>query len=256
MSEVRVIPVRFPLLKETTLREIAEIIAPRVLDGDVVAVSSTIVSRAEGRVRKLDSYTPSREAVEIAEKLGEEARFVQAVLEESEEILISHPFLLVKAKFGNVCVNAGVDRSNVEDGFVLLPPENPDLSARKLRDAIKEISGCEVGVILTDTNGRCFRKGVTGFAIGCSGVNPLKNWIGKRDLFGKRLTKTSECVADEIAAFATLLRGEVDYSVPAVVFRGVKNLLDGGEGEFRSVYRSDEEDVIRRIIKEWQSLQE
>jgi len=192
------------MLKKTTLKEIAEIIAPCVSEGDVVA----------------------------------------------------YPFLLVRAKFGNVCVNAGIDRSNVEEGYILLPPENPDLSARRLRSAIKEISGCDVGVVLTDTNGRCFRKGVTGFAVGCSGLKPLKNWVGKKDLFGRPLRKTSECVADEIAAFANLLMGEGDYSVPAVVFRGLEKLLETGECEFRTVYRGDDEDVIRRIIKEWQSLRE
>ncbi|RUM33087.1 MAG: coenzyme F420-0:L-glutamate ligase [Archaeoglobus sp.] len=251
-----VVPVKFPLLRKTTLREIAEILSPYVSKGDVVVVSSSIISRAEGRISKLDEYTPSDDAVRLAKKLGEDERFIQAVIEESEEILIDYPFLLTKAKFGNICVNAGIDRSNVERGYILLPPENPDKSADTLRKLIKNVSGVEVGVIITDTNGRCFRKGVTGFAIGCSGIKPLKNWVGRSDLFGNVLTKTSECVADEIAAFANLLMGEGNYSIPAVIFKGLRDTVEFGEGKLSDVYRSREEDIIRRIIREWSLLQE
>ncbi len=246
---VEVLPVRFPRLEKTTMEEIAGIIKPHVRSGDIVAVCSTLISRAEGRIRAINSYRPTEKAVKIAEKLGEDARFVQAVLEESEEILIDYPFLLVKAKFGNICVNAGIDRSNVEEGFLLLPPENPDRSAEKLRKLIG------AGVIVTDTNGRCFRRGVTGFAIGCSGVTVMRDWTGRKDVFGRELTKTVECVVDEIAAFANLLMGEGGDRIPAVVFRGLN--FSTGEGNCKEVYRSEGEDVIRRIIREWRlSLRE
>ncbi len=245
--KVTVRPVKFPLLRETSLEEIASILRPHVKSGDVIAVCSSIVSRAEGRIRKLDEYTPSEEAVRIAEGLGEDPRFVQAVLEESDEVLIERPFLLVKARFGNVCVNAGIDRSNVENGFILLPPENPDRSAEELAKML----GVDVAVIITDSNGRCFRKGVTGFAIGCYGIKPLRDWCGKRDLFGRQLEKTQECVVDEIAAFANLLMGEGEDAIPAVVFRGLDELLELSGSGVCGVYRSEEEDVIRRIILEW-----
>ncbi len=228
--------------------DIGEIISKlfKFENGDVLAICSTIVSKAEGRVRRLEDYRPTKEALKIAEKIGKDPRFVQAVLEESEEVLIDYPFLLVKAKFGNVCVNAGIDQSNVEKGLLLLPPINPDESAEKIRKRIAELTGRNVGVIITDTNGRCFRKGVVGFAIGSSGVEVLRDWRGKRDLYGNVLEVTVECVVDELAAFANLLMGEGDSATPAVVFRG----LDvSGEGSVKEVYRSEEEDVISKKIK-------
>jgi coenzyme F420-0:L-glutamate ligase/coenzyme F420-1:gamma-L-glutamate ligase len=235
-----------PLIKPGD--DLAEMISDRFSfeDGDILTVCSTVISKAEGRLKRLDDYKVTSEAIEIADKLGLDSRFVQAVLEESEEVLIKHPFLLVKAKFGNVCVNAGIDTSNVESGFILLPPQNPDESARKLRERLKELSGKDVAVIITDTNGRCFRRGVTGFAIGVAGISPLKDWVGMRDLFGKKLEVTVECIADEIAAFANLIMGEGGDGIPAVVFRGLKV---SGNGSMKDVYRAEEEDVIRRCLK-------
>ncbi len=134
----------------------------------------------------------------------------------------------------------------MEKGYVLLPPKDPDGSAKKIRDRIREITGKDVGVIITDTNGRCFRRGVVGFAIGVSGVQSMKDWIGKEDLYGNELEVTVECVADEIAAFANLLMGEGGDGIPAVVFRGLSVL---GEGSASEIYRDEEEDVIRRCLK-------
>ncbi len=245
--KVEAFPVRgLPLIKEGD--DIAELIADRVelRDGDVVVICSTIVSKAEGRVKRLEEFRPSKKAVEIAEKIGKQPEFVQAVLDESEEILLDFPFLLVKAKFGNVCVNAGIDASNVEEGKIILPPVNPDDSARRLKERLKELTGKNVGVIITDTNGRCFRKGVVGFAIGIAGVMAMKDWIGQKDLYGRELEVTVECVADEIAAFANLLMGEGGDGIPAVVVRG---LNVSGEGSMVEVYRGEEEDVIRRCLK-------
>lgn len=245
--KVEVIPVKgLPLIKEGD--DIAKLLAEKfeLVDGDVVVICSTIVSKAEGRVKLLKEYKPSERAREIADKVGKPPEFVQAVLEESEEVLIDSPFLLVKAKFGNVCVNAGIDASNVEEGRVVLPPENPDESARRLRERLRELTGKDVGVIITDTNGRCFRKGVVGFAIGLAGVKAMKDWIGERDLYGRELEVTVECIADEIAAFANLLMGEGGDGIPAVVVRG----LDvAGEGSMDEIYRPEEEDVIRRCLK-------
>ena len=243
---MKIVPLKLPLIKEGD--DIAKMIVERfdVEDGDVVAICSTVVSKAEGRVARLEDYNPTDRAIEIAKKIGEDARFVQAVLDESDEILIDNPFLLVKAKFGNICVNAGIDRSNVEKGLIILPPKDPDESARRIRERIKELTGKNVGVIITDSNGRCFRKGVVGVAIGASGVRIFRDWIGKRDLYGNPLTKTVECVADEIAGFANLIMGEGDWGVPVVIFRG---LNVGGDGKAVEIYRSEEEDVIRRRLK-------
>ncbi|ADB57474.1 coenzyme F420-0:L-glutamate ligase [Archaeoglobus profundus] len=243
---MEIVGLKLPLIKEGD--DIAKLIVERfdVEDGDVIAICSTVVSKAEGRIARLDEYKPSAKAIEIANRIGEDARFVQAVLDESDEILIDYPFLLVKAKFGNICVNAGIDRSNVESGVILLPPKDPDESARRIRERIRELTGKDVGIIITDTNGRCFRKGVVGVAIGASGVQVLRDWIGKVDLYGNPLSKTVECVADEIAGFANLIMGEGDWGIPVVIFRGL-NLR--GEGCARDIYRSEREDVIRMHLK-------
>lgn len=235
-----------PLIKQGD--NIASIIASSSVleDNDIVVLCSTIVSKSEGRLRDLDKYEVNDKAKELSEKFECEPKFIQAVLEESEEILIEFPIMLVKAKFGNICINAGVDKSNVEKGRVILPPEDPDRSARSLRAKLKEITGKEVGVIITDTNGRCFRKGVTGLAVGSSGVTIFRNFVGKKDLFGNPLEKTIECVVDEIAAFANLLMGEGDEGTPVVILRGLDFM---GEGSAKEIYRSEEEDIIRKYLK-------
>ncbi len=245
---IRVFPVKnVPEIKEGD--DLAEIFANLFSfeDKDILAVCSTIISKAEGRFLKLGDIKASQDAVKIAEKLKKDARFIQAVIDESEEILINYPILLTKAKFGNICVNAGVDNSNVRKGYILLPPKNPDFSAKKLRERLKEITGKDVGVVITDTNGRCFRKGVVGFSIGLSGIKALRDWRGREDLYGNKLEITVECVADEIAAFANLIMGEANDGIPAVVFRGLDLV---GEGNMNEIYRRESEDIIRGIIKE------
>ncbi len=219
-------------------------------NGDVIAVCSTVVSKAEGRIVKVDEITPSNEAIRISRILQKDPRIIQAVLDESNEIILEKPFLLVRAKFGNICINAGIDTSNIEPGYILLPPENPDKSAEEIRKGVENITGKKVGVVITDTNGRCFRKGVVGFAIGVSGIQVMKDWRKMKDLYGKELEITVECIADEIAGFANLIMGEGDYGIPAVVFRGLEV---GGEGSMNEIYRNESEDVIRGIIKEWKS---
>ncbi len=245
-KEIKISGIELPLIPiNSGIKALADLLEPHVGDGDVVAVCSTIISKAEGRVRRLENYVPTGKAMEIAKKTGEDPRFVQAVLEESEEILIDHPFLLVKARFGNVCVNAGIDRSNIEPGFILLPPSNPDESAERLRKELEKARK-RVAVIITDTNGRCFRRGVTGFAIGISGMSPMKDWRGRKDLYGNELTKTEECIADEIAAFANLVMGEGDDGIPVVIFRGLET---HGKGDMSLIYRREEEDVIRKVLR-------
>jgi len=245
-EKLEIIPVKgLPLVKEGD--NIAKLIAERVevKDGDVIAICSTIVSKSEGRVRNLSDYKCSPLAIELSKKISKPPEFVQAVIEESEEILIKEPFLLVKAKYGNICINAGIDTSNVEDGKIILPPVDPDRSAERIRKEFEKL-GKKVGVIITDTNGRCFRKGVVGVAMGISGVSAMRDWRGKTDLYGKKLEVTVECIADEIAAFANLLMGEAGDGIPAVIFRGLKVL---GEGSAKEIYRREEEDVIRRCLK-------
>jgi coenzyme F420-0:L-glutamate ligase / coenzyme F420-1:gamma-L-glutamate ligase len=218
---------------------------PDLCDGDIVVIASTIISKAEGLIRRLESITPSERAVRIAAGLHEDPRFIEAVLGQSVEILIEKPFLLVESKFGQVCVNAGLDRSNVEEGFVLLLPDDPSQSAQQIRARIFERYGKNVAVIITDTCGRSFREGQTGVGIGFAGIASMKDWRGTRDLVGKVLEITNEGVGDEIAGLANLMMGEGAGGVPIVIIRGITY-----EDRACQVFRSKETDVIRQAIND------
>lgn len=212
-----------------------------IRDGDVVCIASTVVSKSEGRARKLEEYTPSARAEEIAERLDKDPGFVQAVLEESEEFLLDRPFLLVATKFGHIGVNAGIDRSNVSDGRILLLPEDPKASADRIRRGLKK----DCAVIVTDTCGRPFRCGVAGVAIGWSGIAAIRDWRGKSDLEGRVLEITLEAIVDEIAGMANLLMGEGGDGTPVVVVRGLELPRSGGR-----IFRPRELDVIRDRLQE------
>lgn len=245
-EKVEVIPVLgLPIIRHGD--NLAKLITEKVevQNGDIVVVCSTVVSKSEGRVRNLSDYKPSTLAIELSKKVAKPPEFIQAVIEESDEILIKEPFLLVKAKYGNICVNAGIDASNIEKGKILLPPIDPNKSAEKIRMEFEKL-GKRVGVIVTDTNGRCFRKGVVGVAMGVSGVCVMRDWRGEEDLYGNVLEVTVECIADEIAAFANLIMGEAGDGIPAVIIRGLDLL---GNGNAREIIRSEEEDIIRRCLK-------
>jgi coenzyme F420-0:L-glutamate ligase/coenzyme F420-1:gamma-L-glutamate ligase len=214
-------------------------------EGDIVVIASTVVSKAEGLTRLLDSFDPSDRAQRIAAGLNEDPRFIEAVLGQSAEILIEKPFLLVESKFGQVCVNAGLDRSNVEEGFVLLLPDDPSKSAQQIRARISERYGKNVAVVITDTCGRSFREGQTGVGIGFAGISPMKDWRGMKDLEGKTLEITNEGVGDEIAGLANLMMGEGAGGTPIVIVRGITY-----GNRACQVFRSKETDVIRKAIKD------
>ena len=210
-------------------------------DGDVLCLASTIVAKSEDRFRDLKSYHPTDRATAIAGNVGKDPRFVQAVLDESKEVLLDQPFLLVVTRFGHVGVNAGIDQSNVGEGRILLLPEDPGRSA----ETIRSLLGKDCAVIITDTCGRPFRTGVAGVAIGWAGIAALRDWRGERDMHGKALEITLEAIVDEIAAAANLLMGEAGDGTPAVVFRGLKYPRGGGD----SVFMAKDKDVIRPKLK-------
>jgi coenzyme F420-0:L-glutamate ligase / coenzyme F420-1:gamma-L-glutamate ligase len=209
-------------------------------DGDVLCIASTIIAKSEGRFRDLESYEPGARAATIARGIGKDPRFVQAVLDESVEVLLDRPFLLVVTRFGHTGVNAGIDQSNVGDERILLLPENPSKSAERLRASL----GKDCAVIITDTCGRPFRTGVAGLAVGWSGIAALRDWRGECDMHGKVLEITLEAIVDEIAATANLLMGEGGDGTPAVVFRGLKYPRSGGD-----LFMAEDKDVIRRRLK-------
>jgi coenzyme F420-0:L-glutamate ligase/coenzyme F420-1:gamma-L-glutamate ligase len=208
-------------------------------DDDVLCIASTVVAKSERRFRELKDYEPSDRAKEIAHSLGKDPSFVQAVLDESEQVLIDNPFLLVATKFGHIGINAGIDQSNVGEDRILLLPVNPTISADKIRKRLSK----QCAVIITDTCGRPFRCGVAGIAIGWSGIGALRDWRGKKDLHGKTLEITLEAIVDEIAGMANLLMGEAGDGTPVAVFRGL-DYPKSGEGLFMPKYQ----DVIRRHL--------
>lgn len=217
---------------------------------DVVCVASTVVSKAEGRAAELAEFPAGPRAREIASRLesitGDEKdpRFAQAVLEESTEIIMEAPFLLTETRFGHVGVNAGIDRSNVPEGDLLLLPERPSESAERLRAELPADQ-----VVVTDTCGRPFRHGQRGVALGWSGIAPGRDWRGESDREGRELGVTVENAVDELAAAANLLLGEGADGTPVVVVRGFEW---GDHEESHSHFRDVEGDLIRQAVREWE----
>lgn len=242
-----------PLIKKGD--DIPRILTERIelSERDIVVISSTVVSKSEGRVISLKNVFPSEKSKLIAKRNGNEPGFVQAVLDESREILLESPFLLVRMKNGSICVNAGIDHSNVEGSDnILLLPEDPDKSALELKKSLFNYTGKNVSVIITDTNGRAFRIGQTGAAIGCAGIRPTRDWRGTKDLFGRVLEVKNEAVVDEIACFANILMGEGNGGMPMVIIRGL-DLYDESNG-IKELYRPENEDVIRKALLKYRSI--
>lgn len=217
-------------------------------DGDVIVIASTIIGKAEGAVFSLDDVIPGEHALQIACSNGKDPRFVQAVLDRSVEFLLESPMMLVQTSNGHVCINAGIDDSNVDDGLLVDLPSDPDASARNIGIGIERICGSQVSVIITDTNGRAFKIGQTGVAIGVYRIHPIKNWRGRPDLFGNILEITEEAVADEIASAANLLMGEGDGGYPVVVVRG-SDLYTDDDVAIGEMYRTDDEDMIKKGLR-------
>ncbi|WP_394335321.1 coenzyme F420-0:L-glutamate ligase [Methanolobus psychrotolerans] len=236
-----------PLIKKGD--NIASIICERtsIQNNDVIVIASTIVAKAEGRMFRLEDITAGEEAKKIAGKHGLDARFVQAVLNRSREILVDHPIFLVETDNGHVCIKAGIDESNVDKGYMVDLPADPDQSAKIIGVGIENQTGKKISVIVTDTNGRAFKIGQTGIAIGVYRIHPIKNWKGQKDLFGNTLAITEEAIADEIAGAANLLMGEGDGGYPVVILRGLE--LRSDDGSIKEMYRSDREDVIKKGLR-------
>lgn len=216
--------------------------------GDIVVVAQKVVSKAEGRYVDLASVTPGAEALLWAGRTGKDARLVEVVLGESEEVVRHREGLLVMAhRRGWVVANAAVDQSNIEheDGHerVLLLPADPDRSAAELRTRLESGYGVTVGVIINDSFGRAWRMGVAGTALGAAGVPALRSLIGRRDLFGRPLRVTEQAFGDEVAAAASLLMGQADEGVPAVVVRGLR--WDGPARPAAALVRPKAEDLFR-----------
>ena len=191
-------------------------------DGDVVVLSHVIVSRAEGRIVDLGTVEPSPVAERFAAFTGKDPRLVETILRDSRAVRRMAPGVLITETWqGFVCANAGVDKSNVPgEEVVALLPEDPDESARRFRESVRELTSVEVAVIICDTHGRGHRDGEVNVAVGASGIEVIRDRRGEHDLFGYELKVKRTAVADELAAAAELVIGQADEGVPAAIIRG------------------------------------
>ena len=219
-------------------------------NNDILVIAQKIVSKSEGRIVNLATVTPSEKAIELAQKTEKDARVVQLMLQESNEIVRTRiGAIIVEHKLGFVCANAGIDHSNVAgDGseseeYVLLLPEDPDASAKALRDQIKQKTDINVGVMIIDSHGRAWRNGTVGVCIGLSGIPAMIDERGWKDLFGFTLKITIVGVADELAAAASLMMGQASEGIPAVHVRGFPYPL--GEGSLKELIRPKQQDMFR-----------
>ncbi|HVH51826.1 MAG TPA: coenzyme F420-0:L-glutamate ligase [Gaiellaceae bacterium] len=231
MSGYSVFPVAgIPELEEGD--DLAEHILERVdlEDGDVVVVAQKAISKIEGRVVRLDDYEPSDRAREIAG--GEDPRRIEAILQEARSIIrVRPPLVICETQHGFICASAGVDGSNApEPDMLVLLPVDPDASATALRDTLRERSGRDIGVVITDSFGRPWRQGTIDVAIGAAGVEVLRSHIGERDPVGYELHATVIAVADEVASAAQLVTGKLGR-VPVTIVRGLDLLGDGRAAE-------------------------
>ena len=210
---------------------IAAAAPPDLGDGDVIVVAHKVVSKAEGRVRRLTEIEPGEEAERLAAEQDKDPRLVQAVLDESQQVLrADHGVLVCRTRHGFVCANAGVDRSNTSsEGELVLLPDDPDGSARTLRAAIRAARGTSPAVVVSDSFGRAWRIGEVDVAIGAAGITPVDDWRGRPDAFGRELHVTAIAVADALAAAADLVRGK-DSLEPAVLVRGLDRLVTPDDG--------------------------
>jgi coenzyme F420-0:L-glutamate ligase/coenzyme F420-1:gamma-L-glutamate ligase len=233
------------LLIEATRQQDIEI-----RDGDILAITSKIISKAEGRFANLADVNPSEKAVELSKNHNKDARLIELILQESREVIrVTRQTIIVEHRLGFICANAGIDHSNVKpissdaDEWYLLLPKEPEISARHIQHYFKERMEMNIGVIIIDSQGRPWRHGTVGMTIGTAGVPALVDLRGKKDLFSYRLLITQVSAADELAGASSLMMGQADESIPAVHVRGFP--YDLRESSIQELIRAKEEDLFR-----------
>jgi len=221
--------------------------APALRDGDIVVVAHKVVSKAQGRTRRLTEISPGPRALELALAHGKNPRHVQAILDEAAELVrAERGVLIVRTRHGFVCANAGIDESNApDDGVIVLLPLDPDGAARELRARLAEVSGRRIAVVITDSFGRAWRHGQLDVAIGVAGLAPLDDWRGRRDRRGRELRASVIALADAVAAAADLARAK-DSGEPVVIVRGLEAHVDVEDGPgAAALLRPPAEDLFR-----------
>jgi coenzyme F420-0:L-glutamate ligase/coenzyme F420-1:gamma-L-glutamate ligase len=212
----------------------------------VIAVAHKVVSKAEGRLRRLDEVEPGERATELARAQEKDPRAVQVVLDECAELLRAERGVMIcVTRHGFVCANAGVDASNAPDGELVLLPLDPDASARELRARIGDLRGVRPAIVVTDSFGRAWRTGQTDVAIGAAGIVPVDDWRGRADSSGRELKATAIAAADSVAGAADLARAK-DSRRPAVLVRGLGHLVTEDDGPGAAALRRErEQDLFR-----------
>jgi coenzyme F420-0:L-glutamate ligase/coenzyme F420-1:gamma-L-glutamate ligase len=242
VTELRILPLR-GIPEVTEGDDVAELVtqAVELEDDDVVVLAQKIVSKAEGRIVRLDDVEPSERARELAG--DQDPRRTEVILGEAKRIVrVRPPLLIVETRHGLICASAGVDGSNApEPGTVVLLPKDPDASAARIRARVHELTGRTVGVVITDSFGRPWRQGTIDVAIGAAGVTTLLDLRGRRDRVGYELHATQIAVGDEIASAAELVMGKLD-GVPGAVVRG---LGLSGDGRAADILIPEERDLFR-----------
>ena len=210
---------------------------------DVVVITQKVVSKAEGRVVSLDGVHPSARATEIGQRIGFDPRHVEVILSESVRIVREAPRVLItETRHGFICANSGVDRSNTGGKeMVVLLPEHPDESARRLRAGLQGLSGVEVGIVISDSFGRPWREGQVNVAIGAAGVMAIRDYRGQEDPGGYELQGTELAIVDELASAAELVMGKLDR-VPVALIRGASA---AGDGRVQTLLRDPATDLFR-----------
>ncbi|MFX0034927.1 MAG: coenzyme F420-0:L-glutamate ligase [Candidatus Hermodarchaeota archaeon] len=236
-------------------------------DGDIIVIAQTIISKSNGRIRNLNVIEPTERALQLYRSINpkmvvnalpeKNPQLIQAILDESRDIIKEEHVLITETKHGFICANAGIDKSNVEgEGIVSLLPENPDNDAEKIRICLKNKTKKEIAIIISDSFGRAFRLGAIGTAIGVSGINPILDLRGKKDLFGYELKTTIVGQVDSLAAAAQLVMGESDEGIPIVLIRGynfelnekstIKSILRNKEID---LFLANEESIVKKVLK-------
>lgn len=216
--------------------------AQKLQKGDILVISHKIISKSESKVYSITEITPSSIAKKIAQKSGQSEKKVEVALQESIHVIREEPILITQTKQGFITDYSGIDQSNAPEGTFVALPENPDSSARTIHQKISKQAGFNIPVIITDTQGRPWRRGAVNLAIGLAGMTPFTKNEGRLDLYGKKIRSSLVCLADEIAAAAELVMGQADEKIPAVIVRGIQ--FKSEDGNANSILRDQSENFF------------
>jgi coenzyme F420-0:L-glutamate ligase / coenzyme F420-1:gamma-L-glutamate ligase len=215
----------------------------KILDGDILVISQKIISKQEGRIINLSEVIPSSLALGIGGEYNKDPKLIEAILSESKRIVrMENEIIIVETNHGFICANAGVDESNIEPGYATLLPLDSDKSAESIRQKIQEKTKKKIAVIVSDTFGRAFRMGQTDCAIGIAGIEPILDYEGTADSFGKKLRVTAIAIADELCSSAELVMGKT-LKYPVVIIRNYNYKVSSSN--INSIVRPENEDLFR-----------